>query len=105
MGKRYPRDYTDEELRAQAHDLESAVTIPVNVEIKADHRVLDLSEMERILYQAKKIVLQDCGCRGDKGNCDAPRHVCISIDPADDYVARSARYHAHNLRWKRRSTL
>ncbi|MGB8780053.1 MAG: hypothetical protein WCD81_05325 [Candidatus Bathyarchaeia archaeon] len=34
MGKRYSKDYSDEELRKQAGDLENAVTIPVNVEIK-----------------------------------------------------------------------
>lgn len=95
MGKRYPRDYTDDELRAQARELESAVTIPVNVEVDADQRVLDLSEVERILRQASRIVLQDCGCRADKGNCDAPRDVCINIDPPEDYVTKYGMYHAH----------
>ena len=87
MGERYPRDYTDDELRAQASELESAVTIPVNVAIEADHRVLNLSEMETILRRAKRIVLQDCGCRMDKRNCSAPLDVCINIDTPDDYVA------------------
>jgi hypothetical protein len=95
MGKRYPRDYTDDQLRAQARELESAVTIPVNVEIDADQRVLDLSEVEKILRQAGRIVLQDCGCRADKGNCDAPRDVCINIDPPEDYVTKYGMYHAH----------
>jgi hypothetical protein len=54
MGKRYPCDYTEEELRAQARELESAVTIPVNVEIMADHRVFDLGEAEKILRQAAR---------------------------------------------------
>jgi hypothetical protein len=91
-GKRYSSDYTDEELRNQAHELKSAVTIHVNVEIMADHRVFDLGEAEKILRQAKKIVLQDCGCRTDKKNCDAPRHVCISLEPAEDYVTKFAKY-------------
>lgn len=56
-GKRYSSDYTEEELRTQARELERAVTIPVNVEVEADQRVLDLSEMESILRQAKKIIL------------------------------------------------
>lgn len=95
MGKRYSSDYTDEELRDQARELENAVTIPVNVEIKADHRVLDLGEVEKILRKATKIVLQDCGCRADKGNCDAPRDVCISIEPPEDYMTKLARYNPH----------
>jgi hypothetical protein len=41
-GKRYLRDYTDEELRKQADDLENAVTIPVNVEIRMDEKGIRL---------------------------------------------------------------
>lgn len=96
MGERYSRDYTDDELRAQASELESAATIPVNVEIEADHRVLDLSEMETILKKAKRIVLQDCGCRADK-NCESPLHVCINIDPPDDYVAKYGTNNTHEV--------
>jgi Pyruvate/2-oxoacid:ferredoxin oxidoreductase delta subunit len=92
MGKRYAKDYSDEELRKRAGEFEIVVTIPVNVEVKADHRVLDLSEVEGYLKRAKRIGLQDCGCRIDKGNCDAPRDVCIFIDPSDDYFSKNARY-------------
>jgi Pyruvate/2-oxoacid:ferredoxin oxidoreductase delta subunit len=92
MGKRYSKDYSDDELQERAGDFENVVTIPVNVEVKADHRVLDLEEVESYLKKAKRIVLQDCGCRVDKGNCDAPRDVCISIDPSDDYFIKNAKY-------------
>lgn len=54
MGKRYSNDYSDEQLRKQADDLENAVTIPVNVEIKADHKVLDLSEVEGYLKKSEE---------------------------------------------------
>lgn len=91
----FPSDYTDEELRAEARELERAVTIPVNVEIEADHKVLDLGEVEKILSQAKRIILQDCGCRTDKRNCDAPLDVCITIDQPADYVTKNAKYHPH----------
>lgn len=97
IGKKYPHDYTEEELRAQARELKSATTIPVNVQIEADHRVFDLSEMKRILKKAKRIVLQDCGCRVDKGNCDAPRDVCIAIDPQEDYVTKNEKYRSRNV--------
>jgi NAD-dependent dihydropyrimidine dehydrogenase PreA subunit len=99
MGKRYSNDYSDEELRKQADNLENAVTIPVNVEIKTDHRVLDLSEVESYLKKAKVIGLQDCSCRVEKGYCDAPRNVCISIDQPDDYFRKNTKYGA------RKSTL
>ena len=95
MGKRYASDYTDEELRAEARELESAVTIPVNIQIQVDHRVFDLGEAESLLRRAKKIVLQDCGCRTDKGNCDAPRHVCINLEPTEDYVKKFAKHNPH----------
>jgi NAD-dependent dihydropyrimidine dehydrogenase PreA subunit/ferredoxin-thioredoxin reductase catalytic subunit len=92
MGKRYSNDYSEEELRRRAGEFENVVTIPVNVEVKADHRVLDLGEVEGYLKKAKRIGLQDCECRLKKGNCNAPRDVCISIDPSDDYLSRNARY-------------
>ncbi len=95
MDKRVAHDYSDEELQAQADDIKCAVTIPVNIEIEADHRVLDLSEVEKILRKAKGIGLQDCGCRMDKRNCDAPVHVCLSVDPAVDFTTRFAKSHAH----------
>jgi Pyruvate/2-oxoacid:ferredoxin oxidoreductase delta subunit len=93
MGKRYSNDYEEEELRKQADDLKNAVTIPVNVKIEANHRVLDLGEVERYLRKAKKIGLQDCGCRMEKRNCDAPLNVCLSIDPSEDYLSRNAKFH------------
>jgi len=83
-------DYSEEELRTEANHLERAVTIPVNVEIRADHRVLDLGEVEKFLRRADKIVLQDCGCRTGKRNCDAPLDVCLSIDPPKDYLKKFA---------------
>ncbi len=89
MGQRYPRDYTEERLRELAEDLEKAVTVPVNVMIEAEHRVYDLSEMKEILGGAEKIVLQDCGCRKEYGNCDSPTRVCLSLDKAAEDALES----------------
>jgi len=100
MGKRYSKDYSDGELRKRADEFESVATIPVNMEIKADHRVLDLREVEEYLKKAKRICLQDCGCRVDKGNCDAPRDVCISIDPSDDYFIKNAQYRPREVTFR-----
>ena len=82
LGKRYENDYTLEDLEKIYSDIETAVAVPVNVVIKAEHRVLDLSRMEEILKGAERIVIQNCGCRVNKANCDAPRDVCVSIDEA-----------------------
>lgn len=61
------------------------MTIAVNVAIKAEHRVLDLSSMEAILREADPISLEDCDCRTRRGNCEAPLDVCIGIDDAAEY--------------------
>jgi len=91
--QRYQRDYTEGELKEQAASIEKAVTLSVNVEVEAEHRVLDLSEVEKLLRGAKNIVLQDCGCRAEKRNCDSPLDTCISLDIEDDYVERYSQYH------------
>jgi ferredoxin len=95
--KRYENDYTEEELEEIYADITSAITVPVNITIKAEHRVLDLTRMEEILRDADRIVLQDCGCRTDKGNCDAPLDVCISIDQAAESELEFERYHPRRV--------
>jgi len=97
LGKKYENDYTLEELEEIYSDIETAVAVPVNVAIKAEHRVLDLSRMEEILRGAERIVLQDCGCKVDKGNCDAPKDVCISIDGAADYEQELGKYNPREI--------
>ncbi|MBD3206925.1 hypothetical protein GF319_11375, partial [Candidatus Bathyarchaeota archaeon] len=92
MGLRYPKDYTEKQLEENADTLERAITVPVNIEIDAEHRVYDLSEMRAILEKADKIVRQDCGCKTDYGNCNAPRDVCLNIGPAAEDALEMERY-------------
>ncbi len=80
------RFYSEKQLHEIADDIERAETIPVNYMIEADHRVFDLSEVEKILREAKRITVQDCGCKTEYGNCDAPRDVCIGLDEEADYT-------------------
>lgn len=80
------------ELSDISSDIEVAVTVPVNVAIEAEHRVLDLSETRRILGKAQRIILQNCGCKTERGNCDSPRDVCISLDEAADYALENRKY-------------
>jgi NAD-dependent dihydropyrimidine dehydrogenase PreA subunit len=84
LGKRYERDYTEERLEKIYDDITVAVSVPVNVDLEAEHRVLDLSRVEEIVRGARRIALQDCGCRIEYGNCDAPVDVHIDLDECAD---------------------
>ncbi|UCE43745.1 MAG: 4Fe-4S binding protein, partial [Candidatus Bathyarchaeota archaeon] len=69
----------------------TAVTIPVNIHLEGQQRILDLSEMKKILAEAKSISLGECGCRKDMKRCDAPLNVCISLDKeAEDMIAKAS---------------
>ena len=82
---REARFYSEKQLREIADDIDKAVTLPVNSSIEVDHRVFDLSEVERILLEANRITVQDCGCKTENNNCDAAREVCIGLDEEADY--------------------
>ncbi len=60
----------------------TGVTIPVNVTIEGKHKILDMSELEEILRNAKVISQGLCGCRKDKGEdaCNPPMNGCFGID-------------------------
>ena len=84
-GKKHAHYYTEKELWDIANSLESAVTLPVNVEMEADHRVFDLSEVEKILRDSEYIFLNDCGCRSIHKNCDNPLDTCLAVNVGPDY--------------------
>ena len=77
--------YSDNELRDIADSLQSAVALPVNVEIEADHRVFDMSEVEKILRESEYIFLNNCGCRSMHRNCDNPLDTCLAVNVGPDY--------------------
>jgi len=64
--------------------LSSATTIPVEVKIEAELKVLDLGEMEKILRNARKLALTGCGCRKDRKNCKTTVSGCIDLDELAD---------------------
>jgi Pyruvate/2-oxoacid:ferredoxin oxidoreductase delta subunit len=80
--------YSEKELRDIAGDLTSAVTVPVNVEIKAEHRVLDLREVEKVLRDSENIFLQECGCRKLHHNCNSPLDTCLAVNVGIDYAKK-----------------
>ena len=91
------RFYTDGETRQITGELEKAVTIPVHVEIEAEHRVYDMSEMREILMDADRIALQDCGCKTEYYNCDAPKDVCLSVNKTADELLADEKYASREI--------
>jgi len=88
MAKKRGHYYSEKELIDIAADLTFAVAVPVNVEIEAEHRVLDLSEVEKILRHSENIFLQDCGCRKLHHNCDSPLDTCLAVNVGPDYAEK-----------------
>jgi len=91
------RFYTEEETQKITGELEKAVTIPVHVEIEAEHRVYDMSEMREILMDADRIALQDCGCKTAYNNCDAPKDVCLSVNKTADELLADEKYASREI--------
>jgi Pyruvate/2-oxoacid:ferredoxin oxidoreductase delta subunit len=91
------RFYTEEETQKITGELEKAVTIPVHVEIEAEHRVYDMSEMREILMDADRIALQDCGCKTAYNNCDAPKDVCLSVNKTTDELLADEKYASREI--------
>ncbi|HIH88881.1 TPA: 4Fe-4S binding protein [Candidatus Bathyarchaeota archaeon] len=69
----------------------------MNAEIEAEHRVLDLSEVEKILRGSENIFLQDCGCRTIHKNCDNPLDTCFSVNVGSDYAEKWPGQHARRV--------
>jgi Pyruvate/2-oxoacid:ferredoxin oxidoreductase delta subunit len=82
------RYYSEKELRSIAAELTSAKAIPVNIEVEAEHRVLDLSEVEKILHHSENIFLQECGCRSQFHNCNAPLDTCLAVNVGANYTEK-----------------
>lgn len=77
---RFENDWTAEQLERTIKRFNKVVTIPIYAQIKDEHLVLHFNEARRILESANKIVLMDCTCRVQKGNCDAPVRTCLRLN-------------------------
>jgi ferredoxin len=60
--------------------IKKAITVPVNVKIEAEHRVLNLDNIKEILSKARTISVMDCACRVKFEHCDSPLNVCIDMN-------------------------
>ena len=89
QGYRFENDWTFEELKEGADDWKSAVAIPVNVEIEAEHRVLNFEKVKKYLSEAYKIVQLDCFCREKRHNCEAPIDVCVYLNDRAELALNS----------------
>ena len=96
QGYRFENDWTFEELKEGEGDWKSAVTIPVNVEIEAEHRVLNLETVKGYLREADQIVHLDCFCREKRHNCDAPIDVCIYLNDRAELALNSVELQYRN---------
>jgi len=95
MGRKFRKDWTSEELDEIYGSLGSAITIPVNVKVDSTLKVLNMEMIEPILRGARKIAVQDCGCRVDMKNCDAPPVGCINLDEVADATLDYGQYNIH----------
>ena len=97
-GYRFENDWTVEELKEYEASWKSAVTIPVDVEIEAEHRVLSFGKVEEYLSKANPIVHLDCFCREKRHNCDAPLDVCIYLNDRAEIALKSEDFKYRNPR-------
>jgi NAD-dependent dihydropyrimidine dehydrogenase PreA subunit len=81
QGYRFEDDWSLERLTDLTFvTTKEVLTVPVNVEIEAEHRVLNLDNVKEILSNARTISVMDCNCRVKRGHCDAPVNVCIDMN-------------------------
>ena len=92
LGRRFENDWSEDELKEIYEDITSAVTIPVDIAIKGGHMVLDLERVEELLREADLLTIQDCDCRSNRGNCNAPLDVCISLNEEAEMMLKNGRY-------------
>ena len=89
--------YSDQQLLEISDEIDKAITVPVNAMVEADHMVYDFSEVKAILSRARKIVVEDCGCRTENYNCDSPRDVCLNLDEEADFALEKHRKGARGI--------
>jgi Pyruvate/2-oxoacid:ferredoxin oxidoreductase delta subunit len=86
LGYRYESDDLDMFRRDVEELYRKAVTVPVNVEIRGEHRVLSYDTVREILMNASRISLLDCACRTKRPNCDKPVRTCIGVNGKADRI-------------------
>ena len=87
QGYRFENDRTLEDFKDSY--VKKAITVPVNMKIEAEHRVLNMDNLKEIIGKARTISVLDCVCRAKFGHCDGPVNVCIDMnETAERNIAR-----------------
>ena len=86
LGYRYESDDPDMFRKDLEEVYRKAVTVPVNVEIEGEQRVLSYDTVKEILMNASSISLVDCACRTKRHNCDKPVRTCIGVNGKADRI-------------------
>lgn len=89
------KDWTRSELEKHYIAKMTAVTIPVNISITGQQKILEMNELKSILQNAKIISQELCTCRDKIGNCMEPMDGCIGID--DDAIESIEKYGAKQI--------
>jgi len=90
LGYRFENDWTMEYLENRTfRAIQMALTVPVNIKIKAENYVLSLDMVKKILSEAHKISVTNCSCREKRGNCDSPTETHINLNAAAEHHIRN----------------
>jgi Pyruvate/2-oxoacid:ferredoxin oxidoreductase delta subunit len=87
QGYRFENDWSLKEMKDDLDGLNSALVLPINFEVKADHMVLNYDNIKQHVEEAKTISVIDCGCRTKMKRCDGPIEVCLGLnDKAEKFL-------------------
>ncbi|MBU7035198.1 MAG: 4Fe-4S binding protein [Theionarchaea archaeon] len=89
-------EWSAEEISDIEGRIHTAVTVPVETQIRGNHRVLNLEEVRKYLEDAWLIVLMDCTCRVQMRNCDFPVHTCLRLNERGEQALTNDRLGALN---------
>jgi ferredoxin len=86
QGYRFENDWAQEYLENRTFQaIQIALTIPVNVKIKAENYILSFDMVKKILKEARIISISECKCRLRRGNCDSPIETHINLNVAAEH--------------------
>ena len=71
-GGRFENDWSTEKLEDIYSDISQAVTVPVDIKVETEHRVLDLGRMEEILRGAETTSSKIADARSKGGTATPP---------------------------------
>lgn len=94
---RFERDWDIETLKEDWGTVRVAIAVPVDIEIEADHKVINIDNAKKYLENAGNIYRMDCGCRTKMKNCEAPTETCLYWDTSTTTV-NPENFEAYNIK-------